>query len=424
MTHHQADVLAVLLLAYWHDLCVQPGDRAETLAITPLFETRADLNKAPKTMSELFSHPVYSRHLAALHQKQMVMIGYSDSNKDAGYLAAKWELFQAQEALAETCARHDVTLTLFHGRGGTIARGGGRANRAILAQPSGTVNGRIRITEQGEVIDDRYGHPAVARRHLEQIVNAVLLASVPPRLGQTGPKAAWRTAMNDLSLAAYTAYRGLIYETPALLDYWQQATPINEISRLQIGSRPARRQSSDAFASLRAIPWGFSWMQNRHVLPGWYGVGQALAAYTGANPDGLTRLQEMYRQWPFFQTIIDNVQVSLGKADMDIARRYATLVEDDTVRDKIFGQIETAFQQTREWVLRVTEQNEILENEPVLQRAVRQRNPYLDPLNLIQIELLRRLRALPDQESPEAEPIWQAIFMTINGIAAGLKNTG
>ncbi len=424
MTHHPVDVLAVLLLAYWHGLCLRPDGQPEQLAIAPLFETRFDLNHAAQTMAALFSQPAYARHLAGLNRQQLVMIGYSDSNKDAGYLAAKWELFQAQEALVDCCARHNVTLTLFHGRGGTIARGGGPANRAIQAQPPGSVNGRIRITEQGEVIDERYGHRAIARRHLEQIVHAVLLASIPARLAKSSLPPAWPAAMDELAATAYTAYRGLIYDNPALLDYWQQATPIREISRLRIGSRPARRQSADILASLRAIPWGFSWMQSRHVLPGWYGVGQALAVYAANHAGGLALLQEMYHDWPFFRTIIDNVQLSLGKADMAIARHYAGLVDDEALRQQIFGQIETAFNQTCHWVLRVTGQNELLENVPTLQRAVRRRNPYLDPLNLIQIELLRRLRALPDPESPAAEPLWQAVFLTINGIAAGLKNTG
>jgi len=424
MTHHPADMLAILLLAYWHGLCLRPSGQVQPLAIAPLFETRADLSNAAQTMAALFNHPAYARHLAELDHQQTVMIGYSDSNKDAGYLAAKWELFQAQEALVECCRQNGITMTLFHGRGGTMARGGGPANRAIQAQPPGSVNGRIRITEQGEVIDERYGHPAIARRHLEQTIHAVLLASMPNRLVKTTAQPAWRTAMAELTAAAYAAYRQLIYETPALLEYWQQATPINEISHLRIGSRPVRRQSSDIFASLRAIPWGFSWMQSRHVLPGWYGVGDALAIYTANHPEGLTLLQEMYHDWPFFHTIIDNVQISLGKADIDIAKRYAGLVKNEAVRQQIFDQIEAAFGLTCRWILRITGQNELLDNAPTLQRAVRQRNPYLDPLNLIQIELLRRLRALPDQESPEAEPLWQAIFLTINGIAVGLKNTG
>jgi phosphoenolpyruvate carboxylase len=315
-------------------------------------------------------------------------------------------------------------MTLFHGRGGTIARGGGPANRSIQAQPLGSVNGRIRITEQGEVIDERYGHPAIARRHLEQMTHAVLLASLPKRLAKAKLRPTWRAAMDELSAGAYAAYRELIYETPALLEYWQQATPIREISRLRIGSRPARRQSGDIFASLRAIPWGFSWMQSRHVLPGWYGIGDALAIYTSNHPDGLALLQEMYHEWPFFRTIIDNTQISLGKADMDIARRYAGLVESEPVRQQIFGQVEAAFGRTCQSILRITGQNELLDNAPTLKRAIRQRNPYLDPLNLLQVELLRRLRAVPDPESPAAEPLWQAVFLTINGIAVGLKNTG
>jgi phosphoenolpyruvate carboxylase len=252
----------------------------------------------------------------------------------------------------------------------------------------------------------------------------VLLASVPKRLAKAKLQPAWRAAMAELSSAAYAAYRELIYESPALLEYWQQATPIREINHLRIGSRPARRQSGDIFASLRAIPWGFSWMQSRHVLPGWYGIGDALAIYTSNHPEGLVLLQEMYQEWPFFRTIIDNTQISLGKADMDIAKRYAGLVENEAVRQQIFGQIEATFGLACHWILRITGQNELLDNAPTLQRAIRQRNPYLDPLNLIQIDLLRRLRALPNPESSEAEPLWQAIFLTINGIAVGLKNTG
>jgi phosphoenolpyruvate carboxylase len=351
------------------------------------------------------------------------MIGYSDSNKDAGYLAANWELYQAQEALAAACREHDVTMTLFHGRGGTIARGGGPANRAIVAQPPGSVDSRIRITEQGEVIEERYGRPAIARRHLEQVVHAVLMASAPAHYRkQTQPKIVWEKTMKGLTAVSYRAYRQLIYETPALLTYWQEATPIREINQMRIGSRPAKRTSSgDPFTGLRAIPWGFSWMQSRHVLPGWYGVGAALAQY---GQDRLPMLQEMYQMWPFFQVVIDNAQVALVKADMGIARLYASLVTDETVRETVYNQIESAFHQTSDWILRVTGQREILENEPILQRSVRRRNPYVDPLNTIQVNLLRRLRALPDPNGLDAQTILQAIFLTINGIASGLKNTG
>lgn len=424
MTHGAEDLLIVLLLAYWHGLCLHPG-KPENLTIAPLFETREDLRAAPGIMTTLFHNTAYQNHLNRLGKHQTIMIGYSDSNKDAGYLAANWELYQAQEALAACCHDENVILTLFHGRGGTIARGGGPANRAILAQPPGSVNGRIRITEQGEVIDERYGHPAIARRHLEQVIHAVLLSSVPEHhRRQSAPRPAWRTTLDELAATSYRAYRQFIYETPTLLEYWQQATPINEISQMRIGSRPSRRVAGKAtFASLRAIPWGFSWMQCRHGLPGWYGVGAALTAYN-TDLSRLQQLQEMYNEWPFFKTTIDNAQMAMAKADMGIARLYANLVENEAVREQIFGEVQTAFQQTRHAILQITNQRELLDNEPLLQTTIRRRNPYVDPLNFIQVSLLRRLRLLGEQNSPTAKQILNAIFLTINGIAAGLKNTG
>ncbi len=424
MTRGVEDILAPLLLAYWFGLCLQPGDKGEGLAFAPLFETRADLKAASEIMTRLFSHPNYARHLDRLQKQQTIMIGYSDSNKDAGYLAANWELYQAQESLADCCRKANVMLTLFHGRGGTIARGGGPANRAILSQPPGSVGGRIRVTEQGEVIDERYAHPAIARRHLEQVVHSVLMSSVPERYqAQRMPRPEWRVAMDELATVSYQAYRQLIYETPALLTYWNQATPLIEISQMSIGSRPARRTAQSTFETLRAIPWGFSWMQARHVLPGWYGVGQALSAF-GADRERRNLLQDMYQSWPFFQVVIDNAQLSLAKADMGIGRLYASLVEEEAVRQEIFGTIEAAFEQTCRWVMIVTGQQDLLENDPVLKRSVRQRNPYVDPLNFIQVSMLRRLRAMPDPDSSEGQRLLQAIFLTINGIASGLKNTG
>ncbi|MCL4266455.1 MAG: phosphoenolpyruvate carboxylase [Anaerolineae bacterium] len=424
MTHGPEDILAPLLLAKWHGLCLQPDNDQEGLTFVPLFETRDDLRRAPEVMTHLFTHPAYAPHLARAGRRQTIMIGYSDSNKDAGYMAANWELYQAQETLAETCRAHEVEIMLFHGRGGTIARGGGPANRAILAQPPGSVNGRIRITEQGEVIDERYGHPAIARRHLEQVVHATLLASADPRHGAL-PRVqpAWRAAMDELAAISYRAYRQLIYETPALLEYWQQATPIAEISQMRIGSRPSRRTAKATFDSLRAIPWGFSWMQSRHVLPGWYGVGAALETF-GKPPANGQLLADMYRDWPFFQVVLDNAQVSLAKADMDIARLYASLVSDKTVREQIYGEIKAEFDRTVAWILRITGQRELLDNDLTLQRSVRQRNPYVDPLNFIQVGLLRKLRYLSEQESQTAQELLHTIFLTINGIASGLKNTG
>ncbi|NND97484.1 MAG: phosphoenolpyruvate carboxylase [Pirellulaceae bacterium] len=420
------DVLAVLLLAKWYGLCQRGDGNPRALpAITPLFETREDLKNAPEVMRSLFNHPAYRVHLAAQAMEQVVMIGYSDSNKDAGFLTATWELYQAQDRLAKCCREHDVALTLFHGRGGTIARGGGPANRAILAQPPGSVEGRIRITEQGEVINDYYFHPEIASRHLEQVVSAVLVASTPVHKRRATPKQSWLDAMEELSATAFDSYREFIYETPALLQYWQEATPINELSSMRIGSRPARRKGGDVLAGLRAIPWGFSWMQSRHNLPAWYGVGQAIAAYVGTGDQAekkLSLLQDMHRHWPFFRTMTDNLQVALGKADMGIARRYADLVSDATVREEIYASIKAAFSLTEHWVLRVAGQRAVLENQPTLQRSIRLRNPYVDPLNFLQVRLLKQMR---EQSGTDADPaLQQAFYITINGIAAGLKNTG
>lgn len=423
MTRGVHDLLLPLLLAYWHGLCLQP-DQSMQFAVAPLFETREDLAASAGIMHQLFTHPIYARHLQQTHRQQIIMIGYSDSNKDAGYLTANWELYRAQEQLTAICQTHNILLTLFHGRGGTVARGGGPANRAILAQPPGSVGGRIRITEQGEVIDIHYGQPAITRRHLEQVIHATLLATAP-RHGTT-PKPAWQTAMDLLSNLSYQAYRTFVYQTPAFLSFWQQATPIDEISELRIGSRPTRRKRANAFAGLRAIPWGFSWMQSRVVLPSWYGLGTALESYTlqGEGDEHLEQLRTMYRDWQFFYTILNNVQVSLAKADMGIAQLYADLVENTQLRQTIFAQIRTEFERTTRWILLITGQKEILDNEPILQNSVRRRNPYVDPLNFMQVSLLRRLRALPDRQSPEAQKLIRAITLTINGVASGLKNTG
>jgi phosphoenolpyruvate carboxylase len=422
MTRGPDDLLALLLLGYWHQLCLC-DDGHERMTLTPLFETRADLSSARETMAALFANPAYERHLNALGRRQMIMIGYSDSNKDAGYLAANWELYQAQEQLALVCRQHQVSLTLFHGRGGTVARGGGPVGRVIMAQPPGTIEGRIRFTEQGEVIEERYGNPAVARRHLEQVTHAVLRASAPGYAERNAPRPAWREAMEALAASAFRAYRALIHETPDTLEYWQGATPIREINRLRIGSRPARRHSEDLFSGLRAIPWGFSWMQSRHGLPGWYGLGQALQAY--AQDDlRLDQLREMYREWVFFRSLIDNAQMALGKADMSIAGLYASLVDDVPLRQRVFGHILASYQETVQRVLQVAGQREILERSSTLKHSIERRNPYVDPLNFVQVELLRRLRALPDPEGAEAVELLEAVFLTINGIAAGLKNTG
>lgn len=423
MTRGPADVLTALLLARW-------AGCAANLQIVPLFETLDDLDAAPQILARLFSLDVYRAHLAGYGGEQMVMIGYSDSNKDGGYVSANWALYQAQENIARTGREHSVKLTFFHGRGGTVARGGGPANRAIAAQPPDTVNGRFRLTEQGEIIATRYADSDIAHRHLEQIVSAVLLASAPVGQASSLP-AKWREAMSTMSTAARAEYRSLVYETPGFMDYWRAVTPIDEISRLHLGSRPAGRSSAPRSGGLqvlniRAIPWVFSWMQSRFNLPGWYGLGTALGVsrLSLTQPLASEVAREMYDGWPFFNALIKNAEMSLVKADLGIAALYSDLVPDHALADGIFARIRAEYERTRDAVLAITGQRELMESETVIQRSVNRRNPYVDPLNYIQVEMLRRLRTLSDPESPEADGLREAIVFTINGIAAGLKNTG
>jgi phosphoenolpyruvate carboxylase len=409
MTRGAADMLSVLLLGRWAGCAPAPD-------IVPLFETLDDLDAAPRILSELFALDAYRAHLSECGGEQMVMIGYSDSNKDGGYLAANWALYRAQEAIARVAAEHGIALTLFHGRGGSVARGGGPAGRAIRAQPPGTVRGRFRVTEQGETIASRYADPDLAHRHLEQIVSAVLLASTDTRGHET--RTEWRAAMDAMSTAARDAFGGLV-EMPGFLEYWRAATPIDEISRLRLGSRPAARRGGVLTRSdVRAIPWVFSWMQSRFNLPGWYGLGTALAL---AEPE---RLREMYAEWPFFRALLDNAEMSLLKADLGIAALYSELVPDRALAAKVWDAVEAEYAQTRETILRVTGHAELMDGDPVIQRSVALRNPYVDPLNYLQVEMLRRLRAVAEPEGPEAERYREVIVLTINGIAAGLRNTG
>ncbi len=425
MTRGASDVLTVLVLAYWAGC--QPGVQA-----VPLFETVSDLEAAPGILETLFQLPIYRQHLAAAAGEQMVMIGYSDSNKDGGYLAATWALYEAQEAVAAVCRRHAVTLTLFHGRGGTVARGGGPASRAIRAQPPGTVDGRFRVTEQGEVIASRYGDPELAHRHLEQIVSAVLEASLTEDDGQeTGADAGrrsdtersqvpggWREVMARIAGESRRAYRDLVYETPGFVEYWRAVTPIHELADLRIGSRPtARRAGGLAPTHVRAIPWVFSWMQSRFNLPAWYGLGTGLAAAP------LETLQAMYDGWPFFRALLDNAEMSLLKADMDIARLYAALAADQPNAGAITDRIVAEFARTEQTVLAISRKTELMSADPVLQRSIHLRNPYVDPLNYIQVDMLRRLRALAEDD-PTRDSLREVITLTINGIAAGLRNTG
>ena len=411
MTRSAADVLTLLLLSRW-------AGCESGLQIAPLFESISDLKAAPEILETLFTSEIYRSHLKSCDDQQIIMIGYSDSNKDGGFLRASWSLYQAQEQIAEITQTHNVTLTIFHGRGGTIARGGGPANRTIRAQPAKTINGRFRLTEQGEVIASRYSNPELAHRHLEQIVNAVLMASAPSTREQSEVPAEWRDVLERMSVAAQSAYRELVYETPSFIQFWQQATPLEEIKILHIGSRPAARTNDPGVVKIRAIPWVFSWMQSRFNLPSWYSLG------TGLNRiDNRTLLREMYAGWPFFRTMLDNTEMSLLKADLDIAALYVDLVTDRKLAVSIFSVIQDEYERTREMILEISGHKALLELEPVTQNAVHLRNPYIDPLNYIQVEMLRRLRGLSDPNSSEANSLREVIILTVNGIAAGLKNS-
>ena len=416
-TTEPAHLLEVLLLAREARLFV-PEEGVSRLDVVPLFEASAPLEDAAAIMTRLFHLPIYRRHLELRGNVQEVMLGYSDSNKECGFLKSSWALYRAQAALADVGRRAGVAVQMFHGRGGAIGRGGGPANRAILAQPRGTVNGRLRMTEQGEVIADRYGHRAIAERHLEQLVNAVLLTSFPET--QPNPNPDWLYVLDRLAESAGRHYRDLVYDDPEFLNYFERATPIEEIARLKIGSRPARRGTVAGIDQLRAIPWVFSWMQSRHTLPGWYGLGSAVAEHLADHPDHLALLQDMYRRWPFWSTLIDNAQMILAKADMTIARLYADLVEDAEVADRIYGRIAAEYDRTVEAICRTTGQDGLLERSPILLRSIHRRNPYVDPLSFLQLVLLKRLR---DDDEP-GEDLVTAALESINGIASGLKNTG
>ncbi|HVN14857.1 MAG TPA: phosphoenolpyruvate carboxylase, partial [Anaerolineales bacterium] len=410
MTHSAADVLTVLLLARWTG--------ADDPPIAPLFESIQDLEDGADILESLFSSEIYREHLKANHDEQMVMIGYSDSNKDGGYMMANWALYQVQEEITCVAQKHNIKLTIFHGRGGTVARGGGPANHAIRAQPPGSINGRFRLTEQGEIIASRYANPDLAHRHLEQIASAVILAS-DPTVKEADVPTEWRNAIQAMSDVAQRAYRNLVYETPGFIQFWQTATPFDEIKRLQIGSRPASRASTDAVTQIRAIPWVFSWMQARFNLPSWYSLGTGLESFSDR-----ALLREMYEKWPFFKTLLDNTEISLVKADMGIAALYVELVPDQKRGKQIFARILEEYQRTQKEMLAISGHKTLLELEPVTQNAVQLRNPYVDPLNYIQVEMLRRLRALSSPNDAQAESLREVVALTINGIAAGLKNTG
>jgi phosphoenolpyruvate carboxylase len=413
-----SDVLEVALLLKEVGL-MQPDDQALALSISPLFETIADLQAAGRIMDALLDLPAYQKLLKSRGGEQEVMLGYSDSNKDGGYITSGWELYKAEIELVKVFRKHGVKLRLFHGRGGSVGRGGGPSYQAILAQPAGAVQGGIRITEQGEVISAKYMNPELGRRNLETLVAAALEATLL-HAGDPAPREDWLDAMDSLSEHAFRSYRGLVYETEGFESYFWEATVIAEIAGLNIGSRPASRTKSRKIEDLRAIPWVFSWAQCRLMLPGWYGFGSAVEAFRAERGEaGMALLREMAQEWPFFRTLLSNMDMVLSKTDIAIASRYAELVADQELREAIFPRLRKEWQTSIAMLLDVTGQAALLDTNPLLARSIRHRFPYLDPLNHLQVELLKRLRSgdLDDR-------VVRGIHLTINGIAAGLRNSG
>jgi phosphoenolpyruvate carboxylase len=437
LTEAPSEVLSVLWLWKWTQSEVgrvgrhpESPDTSE-LRIVPLFEKIRDLAQAAETLEGMFEHPAYRAHLAQQGDRQMVMLGYSDSTKDGGYLAACWGLYRAQQELEAVAEKFRVKLTFFHGRGGSLGRGGGPAARGILSLPPAALDGTLRLTEQGEVLAERYDDVQIAYRHLEQVTWATLVASAMPRLaGQ--PSSATRSDEADrreallvpLSERSYTAYRELV-DQPGFIHYFGVATPVDEIENLPIASRPARRRGERTLNDLRAIPWVFSWTQNRCLIPAWYGVGTAFAELKASDPSAYSELSRLYRDWPFFQATIDNACLALAKAEMFIAARYSDLMEDAETRTRLWGLISAERDRTRTALLDVTGQSELLAATPWLQRSIEARNPYVDPLNLLQIELLKRRRVLTATPADQGDDSLRDLLrLSVQGIAAGMRTTG
>lgn len=430
-TEEVSDLLEVLLLLKETGLArgTLTDSMVSDLIVVPLFETIGDLRQAATIMRAYYAIPGIAAMMKRSGAEQDIMLGYSDSNKDGGTFTSSWELYCAEIALVELFGElgreHGLTLRLFHGRGGTVGRGGGPSYQAILAQPPGTVNGQIRLTEQGEVIASKYAHPEIGRRNLETLVAATLEATLlhPTK---SAPKA-FLEAAQAISEASFRAYRKLVYETPGFTDYFFSATPIREIAELNIGSRPASRKATRAIEDLRAIPWGFSWGQCRVALPGWCGFGSAIEAWLAQAPKErearIALLRRMHKQWPFFRTLLSNLDMVLAKSDLGIAARYVELVEDRRLGRKIFGMVRAEWERTHDALSLITGEKRRLASNPSLARSIEHRFPYLDPLNHLQVELMRRYRQSRDDD-PAMERVKRGIHISINGVAAGLRNTG
>jgi phosphoenolpyruvate carboxylase len=416
---NEDDILEVGRLAGACGVQMEGSPGNPGLMPVPLFESIASLRNAAGTMRRLWQNPDYQPLLDSWQRWQEVMLGYSDSNKDGGMLTSTWELYKAHRELHRTAADCGVKLRLFHGRGGTVGRGGGPTHSAILAQPHGCFTGRIRVTEQGEVLNWKYADSTLAEWNLELMIAASLEALVRPGPQNANDHAQWEQAMEEMSAEAYRVYRRDIADDPEVLEYFEQATPVNELDVARIGSRPSRRAKGRSLDDLRAIPWVFGWMQSRHAIPAWFGVGFALEHFAEKSPDHQRLLGQMMQNFALFSDMIRSVEIGMAKADLDIARVYSGLVKKEALRRKVFDLFEKEFIRTRRMILRVTGQRELLAHNRVLAQSIRLRNPYVDPMSLIQVELLRRKQA-----GESGADLDYPLGATINGIAAGLHNTG
>jgi phosphoenolpyruvate carboxylase len=413
------DVLTLVWLAETSGVRVAADERRRDpgLMPVPLFESIEDLRNCPEVCRALWTSKEYAPYLDSWGRRQEVMLGYSDSNKDGGMLTSTWEIYKAHRALHQVARECNVRLQLFHGRGGTVGRGGGPTHHAIVAQPAGAFEGTLKITEQGEVLNWKYSDPVLAERNLELMVAASLEALARP--GGVEHREEWERALEWLSQAAFDFYRRHVAEDPEVVPYFEEATPVLEFDLAKIGSRPAKRGGRRGLSDLRAIPWVFGWMQSRHVLPAWFGVGHAVERFIAEGPGGEAMLAEMMEGFTMFSNLVGDVEIGMAKADLAIARRYAELVEDASLRGRVFALVEEEFERTRRAVLRLTGQRRLLERNPVLANSIALRNPYVDPMSFLQIELLRRKR-----DGQDSDELNYALAATINGISAGLRNTG
>ncbi|MEW6159288.1 MAG: phosphoenolpyruvate carboxylase [Verrucomicrobiota bacterium] len=414
MTRRAQDIIEL------HRLAQKAG--AHKIDLVPLFETIHELKESPAILAELWKDASYRAHLKRRGNIQEVMVGYSDSNKDGGYLAANWFLYRAQKEMTRMAEASGVKLRFFHGKGGTIDRGGGLSHRSLRAQPHAAHGGRLRITEQGEVISLKYSNPGIAQRNLEQLTTAVIASQCLAEKPSARQMEQWESVMEELAESSFAFYQQLVYGTPGFNDYFWQATPIDLIEHLRLGSRPARRQTTRDVQQLRAIPWVFAWTQSRHLISAWYGLGHALTQFAQNHADGLEWLAVMYDQWPFFRQLLDNAEISLAKTELGIARQYAELVQSRKLREQIFGMIEAEYHRSVKIVLRIVKRRALLETQPVLAHSLKLRNPYVDPLNYLQIRFLKRWRAA--RESERTETLRRLLALTVNGIAFGMKSTG